>query len=43
MARSKSDIANSAIRIFFQDVGRFYDTTRGFEPFVPKKAQKEEL
>ena len=43
MARSKSDIANSAIRIFLQDVGRFYDTARGFEPFVPKKAQKEEL
>jgi 5-methylcytosine-specific restriction endonuclease McrA len=43
MARSKSDIANSAIRIFLQDVGRFYDTARGFEAFVPKKAQKEEL
>jgi len=43
MARSKSDIANSAIRIFLQDVGKFYDQARGFEPFVPKKAQKEEL
>ena len=43
MARSKSDISNSAIRIFLQDVGRFYDETRGFEPFGPKVAQKEEL
>ncbi len=43
MARSRSDIANSAIRIFLQDVGKFYDTERGFDPFVPKKGQKEEL
>ncbi|MBS1170565.1 MAG: hypothetical protein H6R01_1483 [Burkholderiaceae bacterium] len=43
MARSKSDIANSAIRIFLQDVGRYYDTARGFDPFVPKVSQKDEL
>jgi len=43
MARSKSDISNSAIRIFLQDVGKFYDEARGFEPFVPKVAQKDEL
>jgi 5-methylcytosine-specific restriction endonuclease McrA len=43
MARSKSDISNSAIRIFLQDVGKFYDEERGFEPFVPKVAQKNEL
>ncbi len=43
MSRSKSDIANSAIRIFLQDVGRFYDQARGFDPFIPKKNQKEEL
>ncbi len=43
MARSKSDIANSAIRIFLQDVGRYYDKARGFDPFGPKKAQKEDL
>ena len=43
MARSKSDIANSAIRIFLQDVGKFYDEERGLEPFVPKASQKEEL
>jgi hypothetical protein len=43
MARSKSDISNSAIRIFLQDVGKFYDQERGFEPFAPKVAQKDEL
>ncbi len=43
MARSKSHISNSAIRIFLQDVGKFYDEARGFEPFVPKIAQKDEL
>lgn len=43
MARSKSDIANSAIRIFLQDVGRYYDEARGLEPFRPLKAQKQEL
>lgn len=43
MARSKSDISNSAIRVFLQEVGRFYDEARGYEPFVPKVAQKEEL
>ena len=43
MARSKSDISNSAIRIFLQDVGKFYDKARGFEPIGTKVAQKEEL
>jgi hypothetical protein len=43
MAQSKSDISNSAIRIFLQDVGKFYDQARGFEPFGPKVAQKDEL
>ena len=43
MARSKSDISNSAIRIFLQDVGRFYDQARNYEPFIPKVGQKEEL
>lgn len=43
MARSKSDIANSALRIFLQEVGKFYDKERGFEPFGPKKKQKQEL
>lgn len=43
MARSKSDISNSAIRIFLQDVGKFYDEARGLDIFVPKAAQKDEL
>ena len=43
MARSKSDISNSAIRIFLQEVGKFYDEARGFEIYVPKKKQKQEL
>lgn len=43
MARTKSDISNSAIRIFLQNVGKFYDEARGFEPFGPKVAQKDEL
>ena len=43
MARSKSDISNSAIRIFLQEVGKFYDQARGFDPFVPKVSQKDEL
>ena len=43
MARSKSDISNSAIRIFLQNVGKYYDEARGLEPFGPKVSQKEEL
>lgn len=43
MARSRYDIANTAIRIFLQEVGRYYDKARGFEPFVPKVGQKDEL
>ena len=43
MARSKSDISNSAIRIFLQDVGKFYDQERGYVPFGPKVGQKDEL
>ncbi len=43
MARSKSDISNSAIRIFLQKVGEFYDKERGLERFVPTKFQKDEL
>ncbi len=42
MPRSKSDIANSAIRSFLQDVGKVYDEARGFEPFGPKVGQKDE-
>ena len=43
MARSKSDISNSAIRIFLQEVGKFYDEARGFDIFKPTKPQKQEI
>jgi hypothetical protein len=43
MSRSRYDIANSAIRIFLQDVGKFYDEARGFIPFGPKVQQVAEL
>jgi hypothetical protein len=33
MPRSQSDLSNTAIRIFLQDVGAFYDAERGLEPF----------
>lgn len=43
MARSKSDISNSAIRIFLQEVGKFYDRERGYDPFTPTMKQKDQL
>jgi hypothetical protein len=43
MARARSDISNTAIRIFLQEVGKNYDEARGLEPFGQKKAQKQEL
>jgi 5-methylcytosine-specific restriction endonuclease McrA len=43
MARSKSDISNSAIRIFLQKVGKYYDEARGYSEFRPTKLQRQEL
>lgn len=43
MARTKSDISNSAIRIFLQQVGKFYDQERGYDHFIPNNKQKDEL
>jgi HNH endonuclease len=43
MPRSQSDLSNTAIRIFLQDVGSFYDTERGLEPFKPTIRQKQEV
>jgi len=39
MTRSQSDLSNTAIRIFLQDVGAFYDTERGLAgwPYNKKK------
>jgi hypothetical protein len=33
MARDKSGIANMAVRIFLQDMGRVYDEERGLSPY----------
>jgi len=41
MPRSQSDLSNTAIRIFLQDVGNFYDHARGFEVFTPTAKQKQ--
>jgi len=43
MAKSKSDISNSAVRILLQEVGRSYDAIRGKESFKPSPSQKDEL
>jgi hypothetical protein len=43
MPRSQSDLSNTAIRIFLQEVGNFYDKERGFEVFKPSIKQKEEI
>lgn len=43
MPRSQSDLSNTAIRIFLQNVGSFYDAERGFEPFKPNARQKQEV
>lgn len=37
MARAKSDIANMAIRIFLQDMGRAYDEERNLPPYNRRK------
>jgi len=41
MPRSQSDLSNTAIRIFLQEVGSFYDKERGFEVFKPSSKQKQ--
>jgi 5-methylcytosine-specific restriction endonuclease McrA len=43
MPRSQSDLSNTAIRIFLQEVGNFYDKERGFEVFKPSPKQKDEV
>jgi len=43
MARSRSDIANSALRIFLQKVGRAYDKARGIEEYRSRKTQQEAI
>ena len=43
MARSRSDIANTAVRIFLQEMGKEYDRERGLEPFAKKHLKGEVL
>jgi hypothetical protein len=43
MPKSKSDISNSALRIFLQRVGKYYDELRGFDEFKPTLKQKQEV
>jgi hypothetical protein len=43
MPKSKSDISNSALRIFLQRVGKYYDELRGFDEFKPTLRQKLEV
>ncbi|HXQ89696.1 MAG TPA: HNH endonuclease signature motif containing protein [Solirubrobacterales bacterium] len=43
MARSRSDIANTAVRIFLQEMGMEYDRERGLEPFGKKHLNKKDL
>ena len=40
MARGKYDIANTALRIFLQEVGAAYDLERGFRPY---RGNREDL
>lgn len=41
--KSKSDISNSAIRIFFQEAGVFYDEARGFKRFSTTSTEWKEV
>lgn len=43
MPKSKSDISNSALRIFLQRVGKYYDELRKFDEFKPTSKQKREI
>lgn len=43
MAKGKSDISNSAIRMFLQKVGEAYDQYRGLQPFKPTTTQWAEV
>jgi len=43
VARSRSDIANTAVRIFLQEMGKEYDRERGLEPFAKKHLKGEVL
>lgn len=41
MPRAQSDIANTALRIFLQDLGKAYDEKRDLPPYTKGKHPKE--
>jgi hypothetical protein len=41
MARAKSDIANTALRIFLQEMGVAYDVERGLKPYSSARPAKD--
>lgn len=41
MARSQADIANTALRIFLQEMGAAYDSKRGLSPYDGRKDFQE--
>src|SRR4051794_13891431 len=43
MPKARADIANTAVRIFLQEMGREYDKERDFEPFKKKHLREEVL
>ncbi|HSS04309.1 MAG TPA: HNH endonuclease signature motif containing protein [Solirubrobacterales bacterium] len=43
MAKTRSDIANTAVRIFLQEMGKEYDRERDLEPFAKKHLKGEVL
>ena len=43
MPRGKADISNTAIRIFLQEVGSFYDELRKLPPYRGTLAQKQKI
>jgi hypothetical protein len=43
MPRSQSDISNMTLRIFLQDVGRFYDQIRNLDEYRSLRTQKKEI
>jgi hypothetical protein len=43
MPKAKADIANTAVRIFLQEMGKEYDRERDLEPFAKKHLRSEVL
>ena len=43
MPKSKTDISNSALRIFLQREGKFYGELRSYDKFKPTLKRKKEI